>query len=116
MPTFVDDWVECKSAVNATYNLQVISGKGKFYNFHNDERDYMYNEASYRHLLISGNDDGDGEDDDRLKFYQPCWTHALSEVNAEMVNARKIDLYGLSNEGNTASMWISNSSDLLFSR
>jgi hypothetical protein len=103
----------CRPSRNMSHPLQVLrGGGGRFYNMHNDERDYQYNGAEYRHLLITDSTRNTG----RARFYQPCFTHALSESNAEIRSVSSgVDLFGMSNEGNTCALKVSHSRDIFVS-
>jgi hypothetical protein len=91
-----------RAPVDSSQPLVVISdsGGGKWYEFHQDEADYMA--AAYRHLLVRNTRQ-------RLNFYQFNAEHAKSEANAEVRNSANVYFYGFKSESNYPALWVRDS-------
>lgn len=84
--------IPCKPAADLEHPLNVISGggAGRFYNFENE--DFLYESASYRHLLVQGTQGP-------LWLYNMNFEHASSEANVEFRDAGNVFVYSLKSEG-----------------
>ena len=96
----------CSLPVNITVPKSLFRGVGRVHGFVNDDTGGILSTgALYRHLRIADTA-GFANATSRLVFYSLNLEHAMSEANADVVNASWVDIMSLKGEGNLPLLWL----------